>query len=97
MRRWNENITQYRWVYNQLKDYGEVSRNTALNLYLSRLSGYIDKLRSKGWDIEGKYVRYERGLDFRYYLISKPTKTIQVPERLDGDTVRMVSKQVELF
>ena len=103
-RRWNKHITQRNWVENQFKQHGEVSRNEALSLCLTRLSGYVGKLREEGWKIEGKYVKYERGMDYRYYLLEKPTQRKRLVETNKGDIivndkgeVVIKRKQVELF
>lgn len=69
--------SQEKWVIERLKTTGEVSRNGALQNYISRLGAIIYNLNQKGYNISGEWRKTENGRDFVYYLISEPT--IQAP------------------
>lgn len=64
--------TQEQKVIRQLQETGRVSRNWALQNFITRLSAIILNLKKAGWDIEGKSERthggYGRGLDYVYKL-----------------------------
>lgn len=64
---------QRQWVEHQLRTRGYVSRNEALQNYLTRLAEYIRQLRSEGWEIEGDRVKTEFGEDYQYKLKVKET------------------------
>ena len=66
--------TQEQWVKNQLRQYGEVSRNGALQNYISRLGAIVCNLNKIGWNITGDYKKTEKGKDFIYTLVSAPQK-----------------------
>ena len=63
---------QRKWVENQLKTTGEVSRNNALSQFISRLGAIVYKMNKSGWEITGEYRKTEHGKDFVYTLISSP-------------------------
>ena len=63
---------QRKWVENQLKTTGEVSRNGALSQFISRLGAIVCNLNKSGWEIKGEYRKTEHGKDFIYFLISAP-------------------------
>ena len=56
--------TQKQIVIDQLNEYGEVTRNFALQNYISRLGAIICQLNDDGWELEGKY----RGGDYVYMV-----------------------------
>lgn len=60
--------TQMEWTKYMLETYGKVSRNDALNKYFTRLGARIDDLKKEGYDITGKWVKYDKGKDYVYYL-----------------------------
>lgn len=68
--------SQIRWVKNQLKEKGKVSRNVALSVYISRLGAIIFRLKESGYVLEGKYVKTKNGRDFVYTLIEEPKEKI---------------------
>lgn len=65
----NMKKTQAQWVVNELIKRGKVSRNKALQNYISRLGSYICDLRQSGFNIVGGYVKKNGGKDFIYTLI----------------------------
>lgn len=69
--------TQFEWAMKELMKKGQVSRNEALNHFISRLGAIICVLRKDGWVIDGQYTK-SRWLfgkqDFVYTLISIPKK-----------------------
>lgn len=60
--------TQEKMVIDQLKANGYVSRNWALQNYISRLGAIVYSLKKDGWNIVGEYKHYENGKDFIYRL-----------------------------
>ncbi len=74
---------QLNWVKNKLLYDGEVSRNEALQNFISRLSGYILKLRKDGWEIsDGEYRKEHGGKNYYYTLIKSPFKKVEY--RVEG-------------
>ena len=67
--------TQEQSVINLLRTEGEVTRNWALQNYISRLGAIICGLKKKKWVITGRYRKYSGGKDFVYTLISEPPKS----------------------
>ena len=61
--------TQIEWVKTQLEKYGEVSRNQALQNFISRLGAIVYILKNQGFDFKTEW----RGNDYFYVLSSKPT------------------------
>lgn len=59
--------TQEEWTRYMLENYGKVSRNDALRRYITRLGAIICDLNKDGWDIKGKWEKYENGRDYVYY------------------------------
>jgi len=69
--------TQLQWVKDRLLYDGEVSRNGALQNYITRLGARINDLKNENWDIKGEWRKYDKGRDFVYVLIKSPlTKTV---------------------
>ena len=48
-------MNQREWVMNELEFNGEVSRNTALKNYISRLSAIINCLKKEGYKFETEH------------------------------------------
>ena len=67
---------QIRWVKNQLKEKGHVSRNVALSMYISRLGAIIFRLKERGYVFDGKYVKTKNGRDFVYTLVKEPDENV---------------------
>lgn len=62
---------------------GEITRNICIReLYITRLSGIIFRLKKEGWKFNEGFRKYERGIDYVYYLIESPYKRVEytVPE-----------------
>lgn len=62
------NKTQEKFVEAVLKKKGKISRNFCLQRYISRLSAIIFTLKTKGYKIEGQFVKTKHGRDYVYYL-----------------------------
>lgn len=60
--------TQENWVVEMLLHNGKVSRNEALNNFISRLGAIICDLKKDGWTIEAKWEKSPYGKDYLYYL-----------------------------
>ncbi len=76
--------TQEQWVKNQLRTTGRVSRNGALQNYISRLGAIIHDLNKNGWNIVGDFEKIEHGKDYIYHLVSAPhVAKVQIRE-VDG-------------
>lgn len=69
------NETQKKFVIDELKRCGSVSRNYCLRNYITRLGAIICQLNKEGWNLKGKYVEYEtnqeKHKDFVYFDRSK--------------------------
>jgi len=68
--------TQKLWTINQIERYGSVTRNKALNNYITRLSAIIFDLKKDGWEITGtvvknKYKNINLVGDYRYTGVKK--------------------------
>jgi hypothetical protein len=73
----SKQANQLNWVKNKLLYDGEISRNEALQNFISRLSGYILKLKKEGWEIsDGEYRKEHGGKNYYYTLISSPFKKV---------------------
>lgn len=66
-------VSQLNWVKNELRSNGKVSRNEALQRYISRLGALICDLKKEGWRIEGRWVSGFHGRDYVYYMKSMET------------------------
>ena len=82
-------MTQKQEVLKQLKEFGYVSRNRALQNYISRLSAIILDLKKEGLKLEGEHRKTQYGQDY-VYLIKTPQKPISSP-------TRQATKQDQLF
>jgi len=69
----NHRDTQIEWTKEQLLVFGTVSRNAALKICFTRLSGRIKDLNDEGWKIKGEWVKTDHGKDYIYRLISFPS------------------------
>lgn len=58
--------SQNRWVAEQLKEKGFVTRNEALKCHITRLASRINDLKKVGFSLEGKH----EGKDYVYYTSS---------------------------
>lgn len=73
-------FTQQQFVINELETTGEVTRNTCLKNYISRLGAIICELKKDGWEFE-TYTRSNvkpdstKGKDFIYKLVKRPMPT----------------------
>lgn len=67
------NATQKEIVKKILLEKGGISRNTALSLYISRLSAIILDLKHEGWDF--KPVRHNG--NYIYLVTNSPLKKVE--------------------
>ena len=67
---------QLPFVKKTLLEQGKISRNFCLANYISRLSGYILKLKKEGWQFETKFVKTANGEDYEYVLTSSPYRRV---------------------
>jgi hypothetical protein len=79
--------TQRDWVVKQLKEKGSVTRNEALQVYISRLGAIICDLRKDGWEIDGTWVKTANGKDYSYSLTNRPTKRVSSVVVIGGKAV----------
>lgn len=79
--------TQIEWVKKQLKTKGFVTRNEALQTYITRLGAIICDLKKEGWKIEGEFLKTENGKDYKYTLGDRPTKRVSRVEIRDGKAI----------
>ncbi len=63
-------MNQIEWVKSQLKEKGEISRNTCLKAYISRLSAIMLILKNEGWE----FTTFKREGDYVYKLGKEPEK-----------------------
>lgn len=73
-------------VEEQLKEYGEVTRNWCLERYISRLGSIICKLKKKGYEFETEYRVSGNSKDYVYKVVTSPkiapTSPKTAPERM---------------
>lgn len=60
---------QDEWVKKVLLDNGEISRNYALQNYVSRLGEIMCDLKDEGWNFEAEYRKTPNGRDYVYKLV----------------------------
>ena len=70
----DEKPTQREIIISKLSEDGFVSRNWCLQSYISRLANYIFDLKQEGWQFTQDYYRTQWGKDYRYYVVSMPSK-----------------------
>lgn len=76
-------MSQKNRVKRILLNEGEISRNTCIReLYITRLSDIIFRLKKEGWKFKEEFRKYEHGVDYVYYLVESPFKKVEyvVPE-----------------
>lgn len=61
-----KSLTQQKLVIKRLLEDGEVSRNWALQNYITRLGAIICDLNADGWNIKGQWVKKNGGRDYVY-------------------------------
>ena len=64
--------TQEQIIINKLNADGQVSRNWALQHFISRLGAITCSLVKNGWEFEAKYEKTNNGKDFVYKVIKSP-------------------------
>lgn len=66
-----KNQTQKKWVLERLQARGYITRNECLQNYISRLGAIICDLKKEGYEIVGKNLKTEKGVDYIYKLSEK--------------------------
>lgn len=66
--------TQRELILEQLIQNGYVSRNWALQNYITRLANYIFNFKEEGWEFKSDYYLYEYGKDYRYVVTYAPKR-----------------------
>lgn len=80
--------TQTAWVKRQLLDNGEITRNQALQNYISRLGAIICDLNQEpGWEVSGEYRKTKNGRDYVYKLIRCPLKKVAYYKEESGQKI----------
>lgn len=89
-------MKQEEWVIKKLKEDGAISRNHALQNFITRLSAIILNLNNEGWKIEGHYEKTIRGRDYVYTLIESKKREVWRPQSIDGGVVTLVKVKEEI-
>lgn len=79
-------MKQKKWVIQQLREHGRVTRNQALANYISRLGAIIYVLKNEGYE----FTTSDRDGDYVYTLVDAPKRQI----RVDSDPVTRVATRV---
>jgi hypothetical protein len=83
-------FTQEQIILNQLKEHGFVTRNWALQNFISRLGAIICDLNQDGYVIHGDWIKTENGKDYKYTLVEEKVKKIEpmyVKHPLTGERI----------
>ena len=67
------NATQKAQIVKILLEKGGISRNTALSMFISRLSAHILDLKKEGWEFE----THRHNGNYVYILKSSPLKAVE--------------------
>ena len=69
--------SQRQFVIDQLRATGEISRNFALENFISRLGAIVCDLNNEGWVISGEYRKNPsgKGKNYIYTLVSEKPKS----------------------
>jgi len=67
---------QKNWVIHQLYLYGSVSRNKALENYISRLGALIGVLKKEGWKFSAGYEQGKFGRDYVYRVLDRDIRQV---------------------
>ena len=84
--------TQEQIVIEQLKT-GSISRNWALQKFITRLGAIINTLNKKGWEIKGEYEKHENGQDFVYRVKNSPISACGVKTPPQGQILTKIAPQ----
>ena len=69
--------TQKEWVVKVLLNEGEISRNTCLQNFVSRLSAIILALKKEGWEFHPHYRKENGGRNFYYTATKMPYRKVE--------------------
>ena len=81
--------TQRQWVEKTLKENGKITRNFALQNFISRLGAIICDMKADGWEIEAT----RNNGDYVYTLVQAPKKKIYTYETIMVNGIR-VAKEI---
>ena len=85
--------SQIAWTKQQLREYGTVSRNDALNRRITRLGAIVNLInKSPEWEIKGRWTEGQK--DYVYEVVRKPI--IRKIEVINGKAIE-VSQQAKLL
>lgn len=87
----NAKRTQIAWVKQCLRERGQISRNEALQNFVSRLGAIILVLKKEGWEIDSGYDGHRN-----YVYKLKKAPIIRKVEIIDGRAVE-VTQQAKLI
>ncbi len=87
------NKTQKQRIIGRLKEFGQISRNECLRVYITRLASIISDLRQDGWEFSTKTL----GGDYIYKVTKYPMKTVTQSQIVERDGKRygvLVEKEI---
>lgn len=79
-------------IVKKLLTEGKVSRNWAIQNYISRLSTIICDLNKAGWSIKGGYVKENGGKNYYYRVEKAPYR--QVVYKVEGREPFVVNERI---
>lgn len=91
-------MSQEKKVIDQLNKQGFVSRNWALENYMSRLGAIICDLKKKGFKFDEEKTKYyptENGKDFRYYLAKQDKLEVKTSFELNVELKSVLLQMVK--
>jgi hypothetical protein len=80
-------LSQKQRIINKLLKDGEVSRNSALSNFISRLGAIICRLEKEGWKFSAEYEKTEKGQDYIYRIIHCPYKKQEYINPITGQII----------
>ena len=80
-------MTQQEQVEDRLKVQGYITRNWALENYITRLGAIINTLNKGGWNLTGTYTNFEGRKDYTYYM---PKKAIVIEGDMNAQLGRLL-------
>jgi hypothetical protein len=84
--------TQSDRIISKLNHDGFVTRNEALQNFISRLGAIICDLTKEGWDFKGEFIKTKNGTDYKYTVITSPFKSVKYTTE-DGRTIIKFEKR----
>lgn len=85
--------TQEKQVIEVLNEWGEVSRNWALQNYISRLGAIICDLKGNGWEFDPYFKTIGNSKDYIYKVTKSPFKRVDYwKTEADGSRTLLTTK-----